>query len=94
MIRTPSSEPLHQRLLTIQTELEDWLHHHDPDAIADPWRCSTPQNSRMRSTQVGAGSPLLRRMPGGTGRSTWPGRQSSSKRPSCSRMAVHDCPMT
>lgn len=59
VIRTPSSEPLHQRLLTIQTELEDWLHHHDPDAIAVERMFARGDVSTIMGTAQASAIPML-----------------------------------
>ena len=61
-----------------------------------PRRCSTPQilapQVDPRRRRIAAARA---RMPGGTGRSTWPGKFISAKRPSSSsRTAVHDWPIT
>ncbi|AKT51806.1 crossover junction endodeoxyribonuclease RuvC [Arsenicicoccus sp. oral taxon 190] len=59
VIRTPSGDPIHQRLLTIQTELEDWLHHHDPDAIAVERMFARGDVSTIMGTAQASAVPML-----------------------------------
>lgn len=59
VIRTPSTEPVHQRLFTIQTELEEWLHRYDPDAIAVERMFARGDVATIMGTAQASAVPML-----------------------------------
>lgn len=59
VIRTPSGDPLHHRLLTIQTELDEWLHRYDPDAIAVERMFARGDVATIMGTAQASAVPML-----------------------------------
>ncbi|MCH8613035.1 crossover junction endodeoxyribonuclease RuvC [Arsenicicoccus dermatophilus] len=59
VIRTPSTDPVHQRLLTLQVELDEWLHAHDPDAIAVERMFARGDVANIMGTAQASAVPML-----------------------------------
>ena len=59
VIRTPSTEALHQRLYTISLELEEWLARHDPDAIAVERMFARGDVATIMGTAQASAIPML-----------------------------------
>lgn len=59
VIRTPSTQPLHHRLLTLQLELDEWLHAHDPDAIAVERMFARGDVATIMGTAQASAIPML-----------------------------------
>lgn len=59
VIRTPSSDPVHERLLTIQTELDEWFQRFAPDAVAVERVFSQANLASVMGTAQASAIPML-----------------------------------
>lgn len=59
VIRTPADQEIHHRLLTLATELDEWLHRHDPDAIAVERMFARGDVANIMGTAQAAAVPML-----------------------------------
>lgn len=59
VIRTPTTAPQHQRLLAVQTQLEEWLDLHRPDAIAVERVFARHDVSTIMGTAQASAIPML-----------------------------------
>lgn len=59
VVRTPSSEPTGKRLLTVQTEIEEWISWHRPDAIAVERVFARHDVSTIMGTAQASAIPML-----------------------------------
>lgn len=59
VIRTPSTDPAHERLFTIQTELDEWLRRYAPDAVAVERVFSQANLASVMGTAQASAIPML-----------------------------------
>ena len=59
VVRTPSGDPTHERLLTVQTELDAWIARYRPDAIAVERVFARHDVSTIMGTAQASALPML-----------------------------------
>ena len=59
VVRTPSGDPVHERLLTLQTELDEWLQRLKPDAVAVERVFSQANLASVMGTAQASAVPML-----------------------------------
>lgn len=59
VVRTPAGEPTHERLLTVQTEIDEWLARYRPDAIAVERVFARHDVSTIMGTAQASAVPML-----------------------------------
>jgi crossover junction endodeoxyribonuclease RuvC len=59
VVRTPSGDPVHERLLTIQTEIDEWMRRYQPDAVAVERVFSQANLHSVMGTAQASAIPML-----------------------------------
>jgi crossover junction endodeoxyribonuclease RuvC len=59
VVRTPSGDPVQERLLTIQTEIDDWMRRYEPDAVAVERVFSQANLASVMGTAQASAIPML-----------------------------------
>ena len=59
VVRTPAGDPVHERLLTLQTEMDEWLRRLEPDAVAVERVFSQANLASVMGTAQASAIPML-----------------------------------